>query len=261
MSTETQKYYDRIADDYAAPADPYVARYHAKRFEKAVAMLDGLSGRMYDFGCGNGELFRRLPHFDAEGCDLSPAMIAIAKQQSPNVRVHVGGIECFLDKPGPYNVVVCLNTLPYLSEDDEIAFFAHCRKIARHVLISHSNKLFDLVTLNRYTVDFFRRELSSFVSADAMALLPSLLTNANHPPLNDKNASDREIVPKHGVDPFTYRPDGFEVIKTATFNTFPLPPAILQSRQDLRLAQVDVEIPGTLGLLFSSQFQMLLRAH
>jgi hypothetical protein len=126
------------------------------------------------------------------------------------------------------------------------------------VLISCGNCLFDLVTLNKYTVKFYHDHLSEYVDREAMDQLAGLLTNANLPVSGTTQASDREIVKKRSVDPFTYQPKGFKVVARKPLNTFALPPAILQSRKDWEIKQPDIEIPGTLGLLLSSQFQMLL---
>ena len=93
-----------------------------------------------------------------------------------------------------------------------------------------------------------------------MALLPGLLANADTPIKFTETASDRELLPKRLVDPFTYQPEGFEIVRRRYLNFFPLPPAILQARHDWQLAQPDIELSGTLAALFSTQFQMLLKS-
>ena len=259
--TDVVSYYDKIAEKYAAPTDPYLIKYHEKRFRVAADLLRGLRGSLFDFGCGRGELtkwvgdaFSRI-----EGCDVAPEMVRLANKLYPTSKIDVGGIDYFLAKPGPFTVVACLNVLPYISEEEEKAFYAHCRNVAEFVLISCGNCLFDLVTLNKYTVQFFRSHLAAFVEKEAMDQLPALLTNANVPRSGTTNASDREIVNKRSVDPFTYQPEGFTIVKMRPLNTFPLPPVILQSRKEWEVKQPDIDIPGTLGKLFSSQFQMLLK--
>jgi SAM-dependent methyltransferase len=259
MMSDVVQYYDDIAAEYASPSDPYVAKYHNKRFQIAADLLRGLNGRLFDFGCGNSELGRRLGRFTVEGCDISPEMVALANRLYPEAKVRVGGIEYFLAQPGPFEVIACLNVLPYLSEDDEESFYTHARKTAKYVLVSCANALFDLVTFNKYTVEFFRRNMSRYVSPEAMAALPALLTKADFPASGTSRASDRELVNKRAVDPFTYKPEGFAVVAMRPLNFFPLPPVILQSRKDWELAQPDIELTGTLAKLFSSQFQMLLK--
>lgn len=259
--TDIVSYYDGIAAEYAAPADPYLVKYHEKRFRVAAELLNGLGGNLFDFGCGHGELARWVgsSFSKLEGCDIAPAMVRLANKLYPKARIEVGGIDYFLAQPGPFDVVACLNVLPYISDEEETAFYAHCSKVSDYVLISCGNCLFDLFTLNKYTVNFYRDHLSAFVDSEAMNQLAGLLTNANRPASGTAQASDREIVKKRSVDPFTYQPEGFRVIATRPLNTFPLPPAILQSRKEWEVKQPDIDIPGTLGLLLSSQFQMLLK--
>lgn len=259
MSTAARALYEDIAADYARPTDPYLVKYHTKRFRVAAALLKGLRGTLFDFGAGHGELAEYVSGFRIEACDLSPAMVALSRQRYRDIPTEVGGLDYFLRLQGPYDVVVALNVLPYLTSDEEAQFFAHARRIAGHVLVSHTNMLFDLVSMNRYTVDFYREQFSGCVPAEAMAHLPDLLAHAHLPPRSDVNASERDLLPKRRVDPFTYRPAAFDVVETRFLNFFPLPPVLLQSRKEWEVLQPDIELSGTLAALFSTQFQMLLR--
>src|SRR5262249_4808841 len=148
-------------------------------------------------------LFEHLSGFQLEGCDVSPEMIARARRQYPTAKTEVGGIELFLQKTGPYGVVVALNVLPYLSEAEEAKFFEHARKITKYLLVSHVNELFDLVTFNRYTVEFFRSKCLNSIKVDhkeAMTIFAKLITNADQPLMEDAHASDRDRVEKRSAN-------------------------------------------------------------
>src|SRR5438046_1310604 len=122
-SKNSADYWDAIAPKYIESQDSYLAGYHANRFRSACELLEGHGGRLFDFGCGSGELFEHLRGFELEGCDVSPEMIARSQRRYPSAKIEVGGIDLFLQKTGPYGVIVALNVLPYLSQPDEAKFF------------------------------------------------------------------------------------------------------------------------------------------
>ena len=90
-----QQAYDTVADDYAAHLPD-------TRAEAALdlAMLDhfaatvGASGPVLDAGCGAGRMTRYLADrgCSVEGLDLSPAMVAAARRDHPDLTFAVGSI-------------------------------------------------------------------------------------------------------------------------------------------------------------------------
>lgn len=93
--SDTRKSYDADADGYAAKVrglldgSPYL-RASLALFAEAVRDAGG--GRVADIGCGPGYVTRHLHDLgvDAFGIDLSPAMIAIARHDYPDLRFEVG---------------------------------------------------------------------------------------------------------------------------------------------------------------------------
>jgi SAM-dependent methyltransferase len=91
----TRESYDRIAAEYAA-------RFFGELAHKPLdrALLDVFAadvrdrGPAADIGCGPGQIGRYLHDrgLDAVGIDLSPEMIALARQLSPMMRFQVGSM-------------------------------------------------------------------------------------------------------------------------------------------------------------------------
>lgn len=107
-----------------------LAFVHADAFEALAAaaaetLLSRLgtgapSRRVLDLGCGAGPLSRRLSErgFATWGLDLSPALIALARERLPGAEFHCGSI---LDRPLPSDataVAAIGEVLNYATADD-----------------------------------------------------------------------------------------------------------------------------------------------
>jgi SAM-dependent methyltransferase len=279
IAAKAAAYYDRLGDNYISERQStHLQRYHRRRFDSAKALLTGVvqGGSLYDFGCGTGELFSELGNaFAYHGCDISPEMIRLCGDRT-GVVCAVGGIEHFESRPGPFDAVVVLNTLPYLTEDDERRFYQHAAKALRPggaLLISHTNMLFDLVSFNRYTVEFYRDVVCPAAAIDPSAadhIASGLLKQGDYPPADPAtmNAgpatqiSDRDKVAKRRVDPFEYPRQveafGFKLGKLTPLNCYALPPLVthlpalaLEQAQHLWAER----LPPTLAKILSTQFQ------
>lgn len=250
-------YYDQLGKGYFAETDAYTAAYHDMRLASAESLLSGLGGSLYEFGCGSGELLQRLSRFSPRaGCDVSAEMVRMARELT-GLPIAQGGVADFVRGAGRFDVIAALNVLPYLSETEEAEFLASARTRAGHVLISHTNLLFDLLTFNRFTVEFFAEHCAPALGmdgADCASAMRSLITHADAP-----QRQERDTLTKRRVDPFTYAPAGFEVVGARYINLHPLPPLVLDARPDLKMAALSAELPGTLARLLCSQFQLLLK--
>jgi SAM-dependent methyltransferase len=93
----TRTAYDTVAEDYAALLRGSVA---ASPYERgALDLFAGAGtapggGPVADLGCGSGRLTGHLRDLglDLVGVDLSPAMVAIARREHPEVPVAVGSL-------------------------------------------------------------------------------------------------------------------------------------------------------------------------
>jgi hypothetical protein len=98
-------------------------------------------------------------------------------------RIRVAGVGMFDSIPDrSLGGIVALNVLAYLNPEEERTFYAQAKRTVMpggFLLVSHSNRLFDLFSLNKYTVNFFADFLISEPSYAAR--LPGLLAHADHP--------------------------------------------------------------------------------
>ena len=80
------------------------------------------------------------------------------------------------------DAVLSFNVLAYLTQDEEKTFYeqsARALKVGGYLLVTHSNELFDMFSLNRYTLEFFQRHLAS--EPCYHSLLKELLSKADFP--------------------------------------------------------------------------------
>jgi SAM-dependent methyltransferase len=118
-----------------------------------VCANHGLSGsRILDVACGTGKSFVPLltRGFDVVACDLSPAMVARARQRHPQgeERVFVADMRALGLVEGPFDLVLCLDdAINYLTARNDLreAFAAVCEILAPSGLY-----VFDTNTLRTY---------------------------------------------------------------------------------------------------------------
>ena len=110
-----RRYYDAFAPTYEARRDGRT-RYHALvddlEIDLARAYVDGAS--VVEIGCGTGLLLRRLAAFAAraEGVDLSPKMLDLARARGLSVREGDALALPYAD--GEFDVAVSFKTLPHV---------------------------------------------------------------------------------------------------------------------------------------------------
>jgi ubiquinone/menaquinone biosynthesis C-methylase UbiE len=149
--------------------------YHAHRLRVVKSMLPILSGEtVVDFGCGDGVLAAEARSRKADriiGCDPNALLIGKARSKLVDAEFHQGGVEILEQLDA--NVSGCLlaiNVLAYLTDAEEERFYRAATRIVRPggcLLITHSNALFDMFTLNAFTAGFFERNFG----CDAKGLL------------------------------------------------------------------------------------------
>ncbi len=115
MFAQTARYYDRIYafKDYAAEAAKVVAIVEAE--------LQTGGRRLLDVACGTGLHLEHLKaHFDAEGLDLSPDLLAIARERSPELTYHAADMQTF-ELETRYDVITCLfSSIGYMTTHDDL---------------------------------------------------------------------------------------------------------------------------------------------
>lgn len=292
MTKDAAQLYDEFGEKYINEKDAYYSRYHVIRLETAYNLIikHKQSGKLFDFGCGSGELlslFSQKGNFTLYGCDISQKMVSLAQkklQNKPNmVTVKQGGLSYFQELDPGFDVIVALNVLPYLTQKEEAIFFECARRLLTDdgvLLISHANLLFDIVTFNRYTIEFYEEVMLPILTCTEdekkaiLDLLKELLTDPNFPPKEgyaglDNKQSERDLLNKRRVDPFTYHENiaeyEFVLAEMVPLNCFPFPPKILTTKTEWAIMQLNAHkrMPSqTLAKIFASQFQALCtKAH
>lgn len=149
---------DRWQSATGAYADEIATRYHQHRLAVIQAVLPDLRGKsVVDFGCGDGVVMRialQLGARQVRGIDLQPAFIELARKNAPGDHL-VGGVEQ-LARIERCDVLVSANVLAYLTDTEEQRFYAEAARMCDTLVVTHSNSLFDLFTLNAFTAGFFR---------------------------------------------------------------------------------------------------------
>jgi len=145
--------YDDLAPDY----DILTADYPYERWLaqlEALARAHGLTGRdVLDVACGTGKSFLPLlaRGWRVVGCDISPAMLAVAAAKAPQARLVQADMRA-LDGLGEFDLVTCLDdALNYLLGPDELeAALAGLRRN----LAPRGNAIWDVNTLALYRSAF-----------------------------------------------------------------------------------------------------------
>ncbi len=162
--------YERLAPVYDRFTDSYDHDGWVDRLEE-LARRHGLRGRrLLDVACGTGKSFVPLARrgYDVWACDLSPAMVALARHATKAVapaRVIVADMRQ-LPELGAFDLVTCLDdAVNYLLDDDELlaAFTGVARLLAPGGLY-----LFDANSLSTYRDGFTSRATFERPLADAI---------------------------------------------------------------------------------------------
>lgn len=279
-------FYDRNAAVYMQTH----AAYHDQRFRTFNLLLPAPPGTLFDFGCGSADNLIALAKrgFSIQGADPSPSLVELGKSALREAgldpkAIGVGDVavlESF--RPASLDVVTALNVLAYLAQEEEDRFFRAAARVLKptgSLCFSVGNLLSDLVTLNRYTVEFYERHvLPIFATSDAEARegsnrLRALLTNAALPAKTTdasyagRASSERDIVKTRRVilPEFTARIErtfGFAVEAINYYHFWPLPPQVLQQTERLGELQRRFDAlahDNPLGVVFASQINLRAR--
>lgn len=125
----------------------------------------------FDAGCGSGVLLKLLydKGFGISGCDLSEKMVAETKKKfkyDNNIKIHHASLDDLsMVESNKYDIVFCLGVLPYIPEEGEKKAYSEIHRILKpkgFLVSSHQNELFNLYSLNKYTLDFYNNYVEIF---------------------------------------------------------------------------------------------------
>lgn len=158
--------------------------YHRNRLRMVEALLapEDFAGHVVDFGCGDGIMARSVLNKGGTitAIDIDSDMVATTRHALDPFRERVtlveGGVESLQGLPdGSADTLLALNVLSYLSPKEDNLFYENAARILRQggaLVCTHSNELFDMFTLNKYTVAFFQKNFFSLASFGGGAWKP-----------------------------------------------------------------------------------------
>ncbi|KIF66072.1 hypothetical protein HY68_37710 [Streptomyces sp. AcH 505] len=130
--------------------------------------------RLLDAGCGPASMLRHFvePGREVYGFDLTPEMVAEARrvlvaQGVPQDHVWDGSVAVASDFVAPdgkadYDCVLSSGVMPHIPQAIEADVIAGIRAALRpggHAIVEARNELFSMFTLNRYSHEFFLKQL------------------------------------------------------------------------------------------------------
>lgn len=170
--------------------------------------------RVLDIGCGTAEPMLRLlaNGFDVRGFDISSGMIAEARSKLATAghSPDLAQVDDLLDRDvvsrqgGPFDAVVANGVFPYI-EDDRTGHENIAALVAPGgwYVGAYSNELFDLFTLNRFSVAFQKRNfiddlpIPEELKSDLVAGIRGLLSRPEEPRSIPGGARDFVYVRTH----------------------------------------------------------------
>ncbi len=186
--------------------------------------------RIFDFGYGDAVHFPEFLDAGAiiQGVDASPEMIGFAKDRlsgggyDPEL-VALGTADSMVElEDASFDAVLSFNVLAYLTDEEENKFYKEASRIIKpggYLAVTHSNELFDMFSLNRYTAEFFNRHFVQDPNYDVSGMLTFAHKPEGHPQYNVRE------------NPLTYsfklKKFGFTEIKQSFSNLHQAPPQIL----------------------------------
>ena len=118
--------YDRVAEQWLD-----ISAYGFAQIERAVALVKR-KGVALDVGCGAGRCFDLLARHGlaTDGIDVSPAMVALARDRHPDARLFQADI-CRWEVPRTYDLIVAWDSVWHVPlAQQEAVLTKLCRGLA-----------------------------------------------------------------------------------------------------------------------------------
>ena len=224
--------WEALAEDYA---NALTNEYHSHR----LGVIDSLIPKdlyqsekvIFDFGCGDAFHFSQ---FLVKGCqisgiDISSTMVDIAQQNlakqnfNPDL-ARVGGVSELSNlSSDSLDAILSFNVLAYLTNEEERIFYQEAARLLKsggYLIVTHSNQLFDMFSLNNYTVDFF---MENFIKDQSLrSELEEMITHTAKPEKISYNIRENPLIYHFKLAKY-----GFLEKKQEFINLHPLPPRLI----------------------------------
>ena len=288
MIMDANELYKKYSANYMGEGDnKRLENYHQYRISSFTDLFRrnfSDNSQVIDYGCGDGVLKKNLGTERYIGIDPSDEMIHLAHLIFPDSKQEFlqGGLKelrsaCLNTPPllRARTVLICLNTLPYMSNDEVDEFFSIAQEYQLPVIVSHTNELLDLVSYNRYTIEHRRNILSDEDLEIYQQQFNEMLSYPDRPPKvsqvnvrfgdSNINTSERDTITKFRVDPFKWpnaiaKKYGYNIQEVQPIRIFAFPPAVMErDEQSLALLHSDRfdPLPDTYKKIFCSQFRVV----
>lgn len=195
-------YWQAQSADYAEALD---TRYHRHRLNVIGSLIEPVppGGTVLDFGCGDGVMLLGFEGTRRIGIDPSCELLDRARQSVPGATFVEGGVERLAEtETGSVDLLLCLNVAAYFTDEEDARFYSEVSRTLKPggaLVITHSNELFDLFTLNAFTVDFFRRNFGTDPTP--------LLTHSDQPDRLSYNIRENPLCYRHKLSRYGLRED------------------------------------------------------
>jgi ubiquinone/menaquinone biosynthesis C-methylase UbiE len=161
----------KSVDIYSLNINKERVSYHNDRLRALNFLHKQINKKKFfvlDFGCGDGLQYLKLKLKTKfyYGIDLSPYMIDACETNLIKIKkkLLIGGVEKLRSiKSNSIDLMICINTLGYLSDKDLNIFLANSKRIIKkngHLSTLTGNELFNLFALNYGTKIFFKKHFN-----------------------------------------------------------------------------------------------------
>lgn len=249
-------YYKTFAKAYISKKDKFWAQYHLNRFNAFNSLIPKRRQVIFDFGCGSAEnviIQSKMGH-KVVGIDPVVEMVDLGQENLRTAKldensISVGGLADMDNyKKDSFDIVTSLNVLPYLSLSEEDSFFKKAKRLIKKdglIIVSQTNEIVDIVTFNRYTVEFWKNRIipniakNSREEKELLSIFASHLKYPNIPKRNKHKISERDFIRKRRINPISYPAELLKkhnlLVEEMTFTHFyPLPPQFMESSEKYR---------------------------
>lgn len=242
-----QEYWSQRSEDYNSHID---GAYHTHRMAMVKSLLKGCdigSRTCVDLGCGDGVLLEYLASQGGHviGCDASEVMVEAARKRlsraSLEGEVSIGGVEALRSLVAhSIDYLLAINVMSYFSGEEAELFYSEAARVLKEkgsLIITHSNELFDMYTLNLFTAVFYEEH---FCGPGTKEKISSLLTHPDKPERIWFNIRENPLSYRYKLADY-----GFDEVQQEFANIHHLPPLLMDPE-----GFVDIdkrEYPDTLG--------------
>jgi 2-polyprenyl-3-methyl-5-hydroxy-6-metoxy-1,4-benzoquinol methylase len=224
--------------------------YHRHRLAMINALIINLEFQdkvCVDYGCGDGIL---LEHFARKGgkvigTDIDEVMVRTAQDRLEQTglkgNVVRGGVETLANMAtDSVDNLIAINVLAYFTDQEEAMFYREAARILKRggsLVVTHSNELFDLYTLNAFTVSFHAKHFSG---EEPRSKIASLITWPNRPEKISFNIRENPLAYRFKLTDY-----GFKEVQQEFANLHLLPPLLMDPQGFIEIDKR--EYPNTLN--------------